>query len=97
MTVQHTDAVPAHQRTLIAVARVHADAIHSLHTRTASRLDDHSARLLRVLDEELARVLQRLGDTLDGKHPPANRHDDGPTIAECAEADRVWPLEKAGE
>lgn len=24
-------------------------------------------------------------------------HDDGPSVAECVKADRVWPLEKAGE
>lgn len=27
--------------------------------------------------------------------PPA--HDAGPTVAECAAADRVWPLQKEGE
>ena len=28
--------------------------------------------------------------------PPAPAHDAGPSVAECAEADRHWPLEKEG-
>jgi hypothetical protein len=28
---------------------------------------------------------------------PAARHDGGPTVRECAEADRRWPLEQEGE
>ncbi|MCI3155508.1 hypothetical protein ELQ39_27945 [Streptomyces sp. GB4-14] len=31
----------------------------------------------------------------DGLDPPA--HNAGPTVAECAEADRRWPLQKHGE
>lgn len=27
----------------------------------------------------------------------AVKHDGGPSVQECASADRVWPLEKAGE
>ncbi|SOD80079.1 hypothetical protein SAMN06272781_6857 [Streptomyces sp. 1222.2] len=29
--------------------------------------------------------------------PAGPRHDDGPTVTECREADRRWPLQKAGE
>jgi hypothetical protein len=28
---------------------------------------------------------------------PAAGHNDGPSIDECTKADRLWPLEKAGE
>jgi DNA-binding PadR family transcriptional regulator len=31
------------------------------------------------------------------RQPGPPRHDDGPSIAECREADRRWPLQKNGE
>lgn len=34
-------------------------------------------------------------DLLHGEPAPA--HNAGPTVAECAAADRVWPLQKEGE
>lgn len=44
--------------------------------------------------------LAELNTTLDQPAPatPAGpRHDDGPTVTECREADRRWPLQKHGE
>lgn len=43
-----------------------------------------------------------LGAYLDGTahgsdEPQPAAHDGGPSVAECAEADRVWPLQKGGE
>lgn len=37
-------------------------------------------------------TLRRTGYVLE-----ADGHDDGPAITECRNADRKWPLEKAGE
>ncbi|MEG8275737.1 hypothetical protein [Streptomyces sp. AHA2] len=30
-------------------------------------------------------------------HPPTPAHNAGPSIRECAQADRLWPLQKEGE
>jgi len=84
--------------TLAAIARIHADAIRSLHEQTAGRLDDHDARLLRGLDDELAKVLEQLGEQAEPAAVDKPAGDDGPSIAECAADDRRWfDGEKAGE
>lgn len=34
---------------------------------------------------------------IESAGPKPAGHDDGPSVEECAEADRVWPLQKEGE
>jgi hypothetical protein len=59
--------------------------------------------------QRLARV-RRLADQWQAAMRPGERHpaaaaihraledgDDGPSVAECREVDRVWPLQKGGE
>lgn len=87
----------AHHRTLAAVARVHADAIRSLHHHANHQLDNHTARLLHVLDDELARVLTQLAETADPLQAQPGGGYDGPSVQEAAADDRRWPLEKHGE
>ena len=99
---EHTEPAPpelaAHHRTLAAVARVHADAIRSLHHRSSSQLDDHTARLLHVLDDELARVLTQLAETADALQPESSSGYDGPSVQEAAADDRrYWDVERDGE
>lgn len=93
-----SSALAAHHRTLAAVARVHADAIRSLHRHATSQLDTHTARLLHVLDDELARVLTRLAETADALQAQPGGGYDGPSVQECAQADRAhWTQKYAGE
>jgi hypothetical protein len=44
-----------------------------------------------------AAVERRILDGLTDIQPPPTTHNAGPSIAECAAADRVWPLQKRGE
>lgn len=46
--------------------------------------------------QEIARLAAR-GVMRVLQQQTATTHNDGPTVAECAAADRRWPLEKAGE
>jgi hypothetical protein len=43
----------------------------------------------------LARFLS--GEACGSDEPKPAAHDAGPSVAECAEADRVWPLQREGE
>lgn len=39
-----------------------------------------------------------IADALDTiLNPPQPAHNDGPSVQECREADRAWPLQKGGE
>jgi hypothetical protein len=74
------------------------------HTDRERGILQAARRVLAALDQPTAgpaatgpdtRYAQAIADVQSSG--PAAGHNDGPSIAECAKADRLWPLEKAGE
>ncbi|MFF9118317.1 hypothetical protein ACF09Y_22405 [Streptomyces massasporeus] len=85
-------AVPELQRVLAQAAAVERVRRLALHTRdrTTAGLNDWQ-----IGQYELASaVLDLLGEQPEPEKPA---HDAGPSVAECAKADRVWDVQKAGE
>lgn len=55
----------------------------------------HGARDMSPEAREAVEALIAVAKQQITEEPPA--HDCGPTVAECAAADRRWPLEREGE
>lgn len=61
----------------------------------ATRLEEFAENALRNDDRDLyAAIAADLRKRLEDRKPDA--HDGGPSVQECAAADRRWPLEKEG-
>ena len=77
-----------------AVLAEYWQAERRIEEKTRRRLGDTTRALQRhreAADAEIRRLEALVAEL------KAGGHDDGPSVAECAEADRHWPLEKHGE
>lgn len=88
-----TDPIPLDEMT--------SDALDELHERLA-KAENAIAQIRRLCQMTIdvsvrAHAIQQARDTLALIDAPITPAYDGPSIAECRDADRRWPLEKEGE